>query len=262
MHMRDRGTGPAVLMLHGAPSPADDFGSMSEALCEAGMRALVPDLPGYGNSPAVEGDYSWERVLEVLEQSLLARGVRDVVAVGFSGGAHLALALAIRRRIHVRGVFAIAGFAAFDTAARAQMQQFVGMLRGGFDVASDDAKQIMIGRMLSPAFAASHPDAVRDVAAWAQLTTTDVLANELEAAMSADVRIGLRRLDVPVIAAVGDLDVACPVPFSREIAELAPRGALETRTGRGHALLLEDPDWCIATALALARVSYSNHNVE
>jgi len=44
------GTGPAVLLLHGTPSPGEDWLPLAEELAPR-YRVLIPDLPGYGASP-------------------------------------------------------------------------------------------------------------------------------------------------------------------------------------------------------------------
>ncbi|MBA3398170.1 MAG: alpha/beta fold hydrolase [Deltaproteobacteria bacterium] len=51
MYVRDvgMGMGPVVLLLHGTPSPAEDWLPLVEVLARR-YRVLVPDLPGYGQS--------------------------------------------------------------------------------------------------------------------------------------------------------------------------------------------------------------------
>ncbi|KAG9329977.1 hypothetical protein JZ751_028422 [Albula glossodonta] len=55
-HYVDVGEGPAVLLCHGFPESWFSWRYQIPALAEAGFRALVPDMKGYGNSSAPPGD--------------------------------------------------------------------------------------------------------------------------------------------------------------------------------------------------------------
>lgn len=248
----DRGEGEAVLMLHGAPSPRDDFRPMADALVAAGRRAIVADLPGYGRTPRLE-PFSWDRTLEMLEELLTSRGVSRTTVVGFSSGGHLAIALAARGRIEVTGVLAIGAFLAMDDHGRAALKGFIELLRSEINPRDPQWGTIMVQRMLSADFAAARTEIREQVASWLTLTSPLVLADELEEATKRDLRVAAAAVTAPVIAAMGELDVACPPAFSHEIARVVPNARVEIRKGRGHALLLEDPAWCIEAALSLTR---------
>ena len=65
MHYVDEGSpdAPTVLLLHGEPSWSYLYRHMIPPLVAAGLRAVAPDLPGFGKSdkPARIGDYSYEQ---------------------------------------------------------------------------------------------------------------------------------------------------------------------------------------------------------
>ncbi len=245
MYIREVGEGPAVLLLHGAPSPAEDFAPLARALSSR-ARVLTPDLPGYGGTPALDGVYAWDRVVGMLVDELARRGLEEVTPVGFSGGSALAIALATSGKVGVKAVVTLGGFVALDEAGRAGMHQFARLLRGGADVSAPEWGAIMVARMLSPAFAGAHPERAAEVARWLMLTSPAVLADELEEAAKFDGRPGLARLEAPVVAVVGELDASLPVAYSEEIARVAKRGRLEVVAGSGHSLLLERPEETIA----------------
>lgn len=250
MFIRDEGHGSAVLLLHGAPSPASGYEAVVERLRTA-HRVLVPELPGYGRSPKLE-PYSWKELRDNLVADLRARGVERMVVAGTSGGGHHALALAARADICVTGVVAIGSFAAFDDDNRTLLRGFVQMLREGPNLRSPELRGIMVQRMLSGSYAIAHPAEAEAAADWLLLTTADVLANELEQAASADLRDQLPGLRMPVLALVGEDDVACPVSCSIEIATLAPRGTLEVVPNAGHSLLVETPSLVLDRIAAIA----------
>lgn len=248
LHVRDLGSGPAVLLLHGAPTPPEYFGPLVEAL-RPRHRVIFPDLPGYGASPPITTGYALAEVYRRLEDELLRRGIEEVATVGFSAGGHHAIAMAASTRVRVTRIVALAAFAALDEEGRAGMRQFAAMLRAGTDPLSAELRPVMVSRFLSARHAATHPVDADHVASWAAATSSVVLADELEALADADVRPLLPRLAIPVVARVGQLDAAVPPRFSEEIARLATGGRLEVAPACGHALLYEDPSATVASVL-------------
>jgi pimeloyl-ACP methyl ester carboxylesterase len=69
--VQDEGQGQPVLLLHGFPDSSHLWRDQVAALVKAGMRAIVPDLRGFGESdkPASVEEYA------------LVRSVSDVIAV-------------------------------------------------------------------------------------------------------------------------------------------------------------------------------------
>jgi haloalkane dehalogenase len=68
VHYLDEGPsdGPVVLLLHGEPSWSYLYRHMIPALAEAGLRAIAPDLVGFGRSdkPTPRGEYTFARHVE------------------------------------------------------------------------------------------------------------------------------------------------------------------------------------------------------
>ena len=60
LEVEDRGSGPAVLLLHGWPDSHRLWRHQVEALTAAGFRTIAPDLRGFGDSdrPAEVEAYS------------------------------------------------------------------------------------------------------------------------------------------------------------------------------------------------------------
>ncbi len=58
--------GPAVLLLHGEPSWSFLYRKVMRVLADAGLRAIAPDLPGFGRSdkPAEVADHTYARHVE------------------------------------------------------------------------------------------------------------------------------------------------------------------------------------------------------
>jgi pimeloyl-ACP methyl ester carboxylesterase len=211
-------------------------------------RVLVVHLPGYGRSAVLE-PYALEHSHALVEEALVARGVRDAHLVGFSGGAYRAFALACRvdSALTVRSIVSLAGVADFTEEEKKGLAQRTRMLRS--EQAFDPAP-LLVDLMLSPR-GREQPAWVADVRSWAAASTPEHLARELEAFIGApDLRPKIAMLDIAVLVRVGSIDAASPLERSRRIAKVARRAALEEVPGVGHALLCEDFD---STATSIER---------
>ncbi len=106
------GRQPAIVFLHEGLGSMGLWRDFPGRLCEAtGAAGLVWSRHGYGGSEAMARrrtpDYMHHEALVVLPELLAARGLDDVVLVGHSDGASIAL-IAAAVRTSVRGVVAIA----------------------------------------------------------------------------------------------------------------------------------------------------------
>lgn len=92
----DEGAGLAVLLLHGFPDSSQLWRHQIPALVSAGMRAIAPDLRGFGESDKPEGveEYAIARSVADMVAVLDALGVERAHVVGHDWGAGLAWALA------------------------------------------------------------------------------------------------------------------------------------------------------------------------
>jgi 3-oxoadipate enol-lactonase len=241
MFVRELGSGPVVLALHGTPSPAEDFLPIAEHLA-AKYRVLVPDLPGYGKS-AAPADASYEAVDAEIAAMLAERGARKLHGViGFSSGGYRALELVLRRRVEAEVVIGLGAIANFDQAGRDMRRQLGDVLEANPQfLYGPEIRDMFRQLMLSPAWAEAHPADLERVYQWVPLTSPAALAAEAKAmATMPDLRPELAGLAARLYLRVGELDLGAPPSVSEEIARLAPRASVEVVRGCGHTLLIED----------------------
>lgn len=101
--------GPVVLLLHGEPSWSFLYRSMLPVLAGAGLRAIAPDLPGFGRSdkPADVSDHSYARHVEWMRAFAFdALDLRDVTLVGQDWGGLIGLRLAAEHQDRFAAVVA------------------------------------------------------------------------------------------------------------------------------------------------------------
>ncbi len=98
MHHVDEGAATAapVLMLHGEPTWSYLYRSMIPVFAAAGMRAVAPDLIGFGKSdkPTRRADYTYQQHLDWLTEWLEKVDLRGITLVCQDWGSLLGLRLA------------------------------------------------------------------------------------------------------------------------------------------------------------------------
>ena len=98
VHYLDEGPrdAPVVLLMHGEPSWSFLYRTMIPVLTAAGLRAVAPDLVGFGRSdkPTARTDYTYAAHVEWMRSALFdALDLRDVTFVGQDWGGLVGLRL-------------------------------------------------------------------------------------------------------------------------------------------------------------------------
>ena len=110
LQVRQAGSGPVVLLLHGFPDSSALWHDVTPLLVAAGFRVIAPDLRGFGQSeaPASVGDYALGHVVADL-RTLIGRlaGDEPVRVVGHDWGAVAGWCLALEHPQLVRSQVAL-----------------------------------------------------------------------------------------------------------------------------------------------------------
>ena len=148
-------------------------------------RVLVANLAGYGRSRALDGEYTLARVHALLEDDLLARGVRISPWWATRRARTARWRWRSRRACRCSLRSGAAGFAGVDAAEAGRLPR----VRAGPPRTRRRAA-IWLARMAGPDLAQRHPDAVADVMSWLDCVPHKALAAELDAfADAADLRL-------------------------------------------------------------------------
>jgi 3-oxoadipate enol-lactonase len=230
------GEGPPLFLFHSLLSDRASFDAIVPELSKS-FRVIVPELPGFGRSQAVDGGLAGvaDRMAEAVKEAALAK---DAIVLGNGYGGFVALQMAIRHPgIATRFVLADCG-AAFSEPGREAFRNMAAASKAKGLAAITD---VAMRRLFAPDFQAAHPDLMADRRAAFLRTDLDVFCAACDALASLDLRPELGKVKPPVLVLVGEHDEATPPPMSHELAALLPQAHLEIIPGCAHVPQLQSP---------------------
>jgi non-heme chloroperoxidase len=87
LYAKSWGDGPPVVLIHGWPLSGDSWDPVSNALADAGFRAIAYDRRGFGRSDQPSGGYDYDTFADDLADVMAAMGAtQNTTLVGFSMG--------------------------------------------------------------------------------------------------------------------------------------------------------------------------------
>lgn len=238
LHVEERGSGAAIVLIHGMPSAPEDFEPLV-AMLASQRRVLVFHLPGYGRTPPDPEPRPLDAIVARIERQLLDVRITRADFLGFSAGAYKAVAIALRGRVSVPRLVLLAPMVGLDPEAAQGYRDVAMAARSG----AFDPGPSWLDRMAAPGLAARDPAAAARVQGWLRAAPMSVICDELVAAADAvDLRPRLAELSCPTLVCAGTADNAVPVAWAEGVASQLRHCVFERIEGAGHALFLEAPD--------------------
>jgi pimeloyl-ACP methyl ester carboxylesterase len=234
-HLREAGSGPPLLYLHGAEGPRAGWPPALATLAER-FRVIAPDLPGFGQSSG------GERMEDLLDLTIYLQDLLDALGL---------------ERAHILG-HDLGGMAAAELAAAADRRVGALVLVAPLGLWVDDDPILDIFAtprdVLAPlawhelssegAVAVLSPPETDEEAAQARLDLTRNLASATRFIWPIPDR-GLKRrihrVTAPTLLIWGASDGVVPPSYGPRWQTLLPRASLVTIPSAGHEPMLEQP---------------------
>jgi pimeloyl-ACP methyl ester carboxylesterase len=235
---RQLGSGPPLVMLHGAVSDSRVWIEQLELLGTK-HRVIAWDAPGCGDSPDPPEHWRLPEYADCLHAFVDALGLVELAVLGHSWGSALALQLAARHprsagRLVLVGAYAgWAGSLPADEVDRrlAFALETADGLPAGFEPGATPG--LFSDRM--PASATEIlTRTMRDIRPAATRAMAYALAE-------ADLRAALPGIAVPTFVLCGDADLRSPLAVGEDLHRRIPGSELAVIPGAGHMMFLEDP---------------------
>jgi len=238
--LEDRGSGPAILFIHGYPLGRDLWRHPVERLTE--WRRIAPDLRGMGESSLPDGEPSIGAYADDLVGVLDLLGVKRAVVCGLSMGGYIAFDLVRRYRARVAGLILIATRAEADSeeARRGRDQSAARAVASGAEAIAD----AMLPRLFATESLIRIPGTVAEVRAWILATPVPGIRSALVALRDRpDSRPLLETLGgIPTLVVAGAADTITPPQEMQTMANAIPGAEFVVVEGAGHLAPLERPD--------------------
>ncbi|MBC7586520.1 MAG: alpha/beta fold hydrolase [Tardiphaga sp.] len=231
------GNGPPLVLFHSLLADRGSFERIVPELAKS-FRVIVPELPGFGASRAVDGGLAAvaDRMAAFLRE---ATAGEDAIVLGNGYGGFVALQMAIRHPgIAKQLVLADCG-AAFSEPGREAFRNMAAAARGKGLAA---ITPVAMRRLFAPEYQEAHPDLMREREAAFLRTDIDVFHAACLSLAGLDLRPELAKVTVPVLVMVGDQDEATPPPMSEELSALLPDARLHVLKGCAHVPPLQAPE--------------------
>jgi 3-oxoadipate enol-lactonase len=233
----DFGNGPPLILLHSLLSDRASFDRVAPTLAKT-FRVVVPELPGFGQSPAIDGGLAAiaDRMAEAVKD---CAGGDNVAVLGNGYGGFVALQMAIRHpNLASRLVLADCG-AAFSEPGR---EAFRNMAAAAASKGLSAITDVAMRRLFASEFQEKNPDIMRNRREAFLRTNPTVFHAACLALAELDLRSQLQKVTVPVLVLVGEHDEATPPPMSHELAAGLPDARLVILPGCAHVPQLQSPE--------------------
>ena len=257
LYIKDWGSGPPVVLLHGWPLSSDSWDDQAMAIANAGYRAISYDRRGFGRSSQPWSGYDYDTLTDDLAAVLDQTAARDAVLIGFSmGGGEVARYMSRHEGKSVVKAALISSVvpymlktadnpegtdqSVFDTMAEAIKEdraKFFGTFFKDFYGAS----------LISRSVSSDLLEIARNVAMQASLKATLACAN---AFTTTDFRPDLAGFQVPTLIIHGTADKTVPIaPAGRAAARGISQATLIEYDGAPHGLPATHKDQLTADLL-------------
>lgn len=231
--------GPALLLIHGFPFDRRMWRMQANALATAGIRAIVPDLAGFGQSEVpspMNVDGHARDLLQLLDRLRVGR----FTVCGFSMGGYVALAVAAAASERLDGLVLI------DSRANADSDEAKAKRDSLIDEVTAHGTRGLVAKQLESQLTEATRKSQRLLAEEVRAIMLRQPKATVLAALQAmrdrpDRRDLLKTLKVPALLVVGSEDKVTPVEAAKEMAGLLVNSELQVIEGAAHLSPMERP---------------------
>ena len=227
-----RGTGPALLLVHGFPLDHSTWEALADQLM-SDFDLIMPDLRGFGASEASAAANTLAQIAVDLAALLDALNIRQACIAGHSMGGYACLAFARAYPERLLGLGLIGSQAAADNAERKAGRYATArqVEMEGVKVLAGMAEKLSANPDLTPFFR----EVILRQNAQGMIAALQAMAERPDASGA------LSAFKFPVVLVHGLADALIPPERAREIKMLLPQAMLTELPGVGHTAALEAP---------------------
>lgn len=244
LYVKDWGSGPPVVLIHGWPLSADSWEHQAVHLAENGHRVIAYDRRGFGRSEQPWGGYDYDTLADDLAAVMDDRGLSAAALVGFSmGGGEVVRYLSRHGAAKVRKVALIASVVPYLLKGRDNPDGVPGSTFDDMKAQVDKDRPAFLESFFKVFYGQGMVSGVsQGVLDWSSHVAFDASAKATKACIDAfgrtDFRPDLPMVTVPTLIIHGTSDKTVPIdPSARAAAKAIPQAVLKEYEGAPHGLL-------------------------
>lgn len=223
---------PVVVLSNSLGATRGMWDPQVPALAER-YRVVTYDTRGQGDSPAPQGPYALDDLVDDLVALLDEVGAERAHVAGLSLGGMTAMRLAAREPARVDRLALLA------TSAKPDPQVFLDRARAARSGGTAAMAPAVAARWLTPSYAAAHPDLVARLEAMIAMADDEGYAACCEVIAQLDLRAEIGSITAPTLVISGREDPALPPEHQELIAGTIPGAELVTISPGAHLPNLE-----------------------
>lgn len=239
IHYQEKGTGPAVVLLHGFPLDLRIWDAQAAALSDRN-RVITIDLRGFGQSRSTRS-FTMQDLADDVHHVLTHIQATPAVLGGLSMGGYVTLAYMVKYPTDLRGVMLIDTKAEADTAdgKAGRMKMIELVKKEGAKAVADQ----MMPKMLSPDTPPSRPDVVGRLREIMEACPPLTIEHALLALRDRpDQTDKLASCACPTLIVVGESDAITPPAAAQAMQKEIPHAKLAVIKAAGHMSPMEQPE--------------------
>jgi pimeloyl-ACP methyl ester carboxylesterase len=238
--VRDQGSGPVVLLVHGFPLDGSLWDAQRAALAER-YRVITVDLRGFGRSSINQDLVTMAQYADDLAEVLQKLAISDPVFFGgLSMGGYIAWEFWQRHRQRVRGMMLVNTRSGADSREMARGREMTAdrVLEEG----TEEFAEGMLQKLFSPATVERAPEVIEPWRSIVPSQSPRAVAAALRGmAQRASFNSRLPEVQVPALVIAGRDDKITPPEEMQQMAARMPRTQMVVLDQAGHLTPIEKP---------------------
>ncbi|ACV78978.1 alpha/beta fold hydrolase [Nakamurella multipartita] len=236
---RRAGTGPPVLLVHGAMADSRDWHHQLEAFAPT-FTTIAWDAPGCGGSADLPAGHDLDQLVEDLDGFRRALRITGAHVIGHSLGSILSIAFQARHPDAVRSLVLASAYAGWaGSLPPSEVDRRVTLALADLDRPAADAARDMVATLLPADAPAALVDEQVAMVSQARPATTRAM---VERFARVDLRPALPGITAPTLLLYGRDDVRAPPWVADALHAAIPGSRLVLLPGVGHSGHVQAPD--------------------
>ncbi|MBT1702689.1 alpha/beta fold hydrolase [Chryseosolibacter indicus] len=234
LHFIERGSGHPVILIHGFPLNQQIWDNFATSLSSS-FRVFTIDLPGFGNSPALNNDFSIEDVASTLLTWIKEVNIKNAVLVGHSLGGYVALAMVEQEPT------LFSGLVLFHSTAFADSEEKKQNRNKSLEFIEKNGVQAFTSNFIAPLFADNTNSAIALVKDISIQASADTVTGYTKAMRDRkDRTVVLKQFPKHILIISGQKDAGITVESVEKQAQLSPRIEFHVLENVAHMGMLEN----------------------